>query len=452
MNIHGKTIIELSDAKTGKLVQKTEDNNMLTNALTYFYKQGGMTNPTAFNADILRGADVITNLLGGILCLDTAINEDATIVRVPAGVGMTANGAYNVLNTGNPPELGSYNENESGWQQDGSFKMVWDFTTSQGNGTVACVCLTSRLEGYKGIGNKASNTAKTDNILVIESYNGGWGKGLGSDRCLVGYYGNKMHVLNERQGMIHPYTVPIDKVTFNEYSYPVTEIDVRESISARLLNSYEITIPSPLHGKGGSGELHYAIIDTYCKNGISYILIGGYYNSTNPTIAGECYVLKYNVATHTFTDCIALQATGDNNNIWGISDKYVIIGKEAIEIADPTNKIALADAGNIITTVYDGTIGKMKAFDSDTFEGYYSRDGWAHILRADVDAEAFYQCNGAGLYVDSVGDIPNNPLLKIAGRVTRDPRYIATINNLETPVVKTPDKMMKVTYVISFDD
>lgn len=450
MNIHGKTIIELSDAKTGKLVKRTEDNNMLTNALSLFYKQGGMTNPTAFNADGLRGNDVITNLLGGILCLDTALSEDATIVRVPAGVGMTANGAYNVLNTGNPPELGSYNENESGWQQDGSFKMVWDFTTSQGNGTVACVCLTSRLEGYKGIGNKASNTAKTDNLLTIENYNGGWSKGLGSDPCLVGYYGNKMHVLNAIQGIIHAYTVPIDKVTFNEYSFPVTEIDVRESINARLLNSYELTIPSPLHGKGGSGELHYAIMDTYCKNGVSYILIGGYWNTTNPTIAGECYVLKYNVATHTFTDCIALQATGNNNNIWGISDKYVIIGKEAIEFDNPANTIDLADAGNIITTVYDGTIGKMKAFDSDTFEGYYSRDGWSHILRADIDAEAFYQCNGAGLYIDSVGDVANNPLLKIAERMTRDPRYIASINNLQEPVVKTADKTMKVTYVIRF--
>lgn len=451
MNIHGKTIIELSDAKTGKLVQRTEDNNMLTNALTYFYKQGGMTNPTAFNADILRGYDVIINLLGGILCLDTAINEDATIVRVPSGVGMTANGAYNILNSSNPPEMGSWNENESGWQQDGSFKMVWDFTTSQGNGTVACVCLTSRLEGYKGIGNKASNTAKSDNILVIESYNGGWGKGLGEYPTILGYHDNKLHVFNMYQGRITwSLSDLVDKMTINEYSYPVTSIDVRESMDARLLNSYELTIPSPLHGKGGN--VVYAVMDSYCKNGIAYIMVGGYYNPSNPTISGEMYVLKYNVATHTFTDCIALQATGDNNNIWGISDKYVIIGKEAIEIADPTNKIALADAGNIITTVYDGTIGKMKAFDSDTFEGYYSRDGWAHILRADVDAEAFYQCNGAGLYVDSVGDIPNNPLLKIAGRVTRDPRYIATINNLETPVVKTPDKMMKVTYVISFDD
>ena len=188
MNIKGKTIIELSDAKTGKLVQKTEDNNMLTNALTYFYKQGGMTNPTAFNADALR-SDALHYLLGGILCLDTALSEDATIVRVPAGVGMTANGAYNVLNTGNPPELGSWNENESGWQQDRSYKMVWDFTTSQGNGTVACVCLSSWFAGMQGIGNK-SLTNKA-NPVSSGAYNSVRAKGIDPTQYnqVIGYYG-----------------------------------------------------------------------------------------------------------------------------------------------------------------------------------------------------------------------------------------------------------------------
>ena len=70
MKFEGKTIIELKDAKTGKLVQRTEDHNMLTNALTEFYKQGGMTNPTAFNANIIR-IDALHYLLGGVLLLDT---------------------------------------------------------------------------------------------------------------------------------------------------------------------------------------------------------------------------------------------------------------------------------------------------------------------------------------------------------------------------------------------
>ena len=59
MKFEGKTIIELHDAKTGKLVKKTEDKNMLTNALTQFYAQGGMSNPSAFNVSGIRN-DALT--------------------------------------------------------------------------------------------------------------------------------------------------------------------------------------------------------------------------------------------------------------------------------------------------------------------------------------------------------------------------------------------------------
>ena len=164
MKFKGKTIIELADAKTGKLVQRTEDHNMLTNALAMMYAQGGMTNPTMFNASAIR-SDAITQMLGGILLLDTALTEDATIVRVPKGVKMIANGAKGVLNSDTPTEFGSWNEVESGWQSDGSYKMVWDWTTSQGNGTIKTVCLSSYYGGYCGIGN-ASGGTKSGNEAI----------------------------------------------------------------------------------------------------------------------------------------------------------------------------------------------------------------------------------------------------------------------------------------------
>lgn len=36
MKFEGKTIIELFDAKTGKLTKRTEDKNMMTKALNIF--------------------------------------------------------------------------------------------------------------------------------------------------------------------------------------------------------------------------------------------------------------------------------------------------------------------------------------------------------------------------------------------------------------------------------
>ena len=451
-NFRGEVTIDLKDVKTGE-VETYHDHNLVTKALGYFLKQGGLSNPSAFNASALR-TDFIHYMLGGMMCLDTAITDagghDDEIVRVPAGVGMTANGAYNIVNTGNPPELGSWNELESGWQNDGSYKMVWDFTTSQGNGTIATVCLTSLLEGYKGIGNK-SNTAKSTNIVDFGTYNSVWGKGIGTYPNVLGYNGNTVHVYNRYQGkLIETFGETVDKMIINEYAYPFTDIDVRDGIEARLLNTYEVTIPSPLHGRVGDGVI-YAVMDSYCKNGIAYILVGSYYNPTTPTISSEIYVLKYNLATHAFTACIALTAEEANNNIWGISDKWVIIGKEAIQFDNPAISIDLEDASDIVTTAYDGTSGKMKALDSDNFEGVYNRD-WGHILYIDTTQGKILQCNGASLTLDGCGSAPDNDLLRINNAVYRDSRYIATIFNLDSAKTKSADKTMKVTYVLRFNE
>lgn len=445
-NFKGEVTIELTDAKTGK-TERVQNHNMVTKALNYFLKQGGITNPTAFNAEAIRTA-AIDYLLGGMYCLDTALTEDAEIIRVPAGVGMTANGVKGVLNTGNPTELGSYNETESGWQQDGSLRMVWDFSTSQGNGTIAAVCLTSRVAGYKGIGNK-SNTAKSENVATYGNYNYAWEKGIGDYPNVLGYNGNTVQVYNRVQGKLNDNLMEtVDKMIINEYAYPYKATDVRDGIAARLLNTYEVTIPAPLHGKGN--ELVYAVMDAYCKNGISYILVGGYSNPSNPTIAAECYVLKYNLASHAFTACIALTAEGSNNNIWGISDKWVIMGKEAIQFDNPAITIELTDESNLVTTVYDDTNGKMKALGSDNFEGVYNRD-WAHVIHIDTAQHKIFQCNGNGLTIDGCGPAPDNDLLRINNAIYRDPRYIATIFNLDAPKVKDASKMMKVTYLLTFN-
>ena len=154
----GHCKIELTDTKTGKK-EVVEHDNMVTKALEYFFKGGGMTNASAFNSSTIRSS-ALYYLLGGVMCLDTALDEDDEIVRVPAGVMMTANGARDVANNSNPTEMGTYNDIESGWQQDGSLKMVWDWTTSQGNGTIACVGLSSAYGGMLGVGNKLSKTSR----------------------------------------------------------------------------------------------------------------------------------------------------------------------------------------------------------------------------------------------------------------------------------------------------
>lgn len=435
MNIHGKTIIELSDAKTGNLVKRTEDNNMLTNALSLFYKQGGMTNPTAFNAEALR-SDALHYLLGGMLCLDTALSEDATIVRVPAGVGMTANGAYNVLNTGNPPELGSWNENESGWQQDGSYKMVWDFTTSQGNGTVACVCLSSWYAGMQGIGNK-SLTNKA-NSVSSDAYNSIRAKGIDATQYnqVIGYHGNKIYVINNNPNAFGNKT-SIDVMV---YKFPYSEIDVRNIQGAELIETKTVELPSAVQNI----QMTRTYAGATCQKGnLTYMMLISEANADNVSYSSTGYVLIWNNQTETFTNAYVVNPSGieDYHNIVGITPTRAILGNYSIDYANLADVETLTDGLNIAEHTYHPTTKHvLKATQDGTL---YSNTGYYF----DLNSKIILPVNGAY----SLSNFVFNDLMGFEGSaIYRDSRYIATINNLTTPVVKTADKTMKVTYVLRF--
>ena len=153
MGIKGKTTFELTDVSTGE-VEVIEDSNMITNALQEFFTSYGYFGCNVLTIDKnIRENALWKTFLGGLFLFDTALDEDVNNIFMPAGVKMVGNGAKDISNNGNVSELGSYNAIESGVQTDGSIKFVYDFTTTQANGTIACACLTSTTGGYIGMGN-----------------------------------------------------------------------------------------------------------------------------------------------------------------------------------------------------------------------------------------------------------------------------------------------------------
>ena len=169
MKIKGHTEIQLTNVKTGE-VKTYHDDNMMTNGLAEFMKNHGMLCGTPFT-DAVKN-DLINTLLGGILLFDTALTENANNTRLTDGVKMTANAAQGVTHTGDPSELGSYDANESGWQNAAHtvYRHVFTWTTSQGNGRIASACLTSKPHGFIGEGNGTSKTQVTDNNLNLFTY------------------------------------------------------------------------------------------------------------------------------------------------------------------------------------------------------------------------------------------------------------------------------------------
>jgi hypothetical protein len=146
MALKGHTRIELTNVETGE-VEVHEDNNMVTNALSKLLGNYGCfcNNPLSGIVNDTP-ASTVRKLTGGLMLFDKEIEGNPEIINAPAGTSVVGCGsliAYNGTNT----MAGSYNETESGWTEEGGYKHVWDFTTSQANGNIACACLTTNAGG-----------------------------------------------------------------------------------------------------------------------------------------------------------------------------------------------------------------------------------------------------------------------------------------------------------------
>lgn len=165
MKIKGSAEIILTDHETGEVVQHVKEDNLITNGIAGFLKNHGMINTTPFTDEKFNNIemwnDLVTNLFGGILLLDTAQTEDPDTTFVESGTKMIGNATYGLQHTGDPQELGSWDGDETGWiynhdVRTNVYQFVYHWERQQGNGSIASICLTSRIHGFEGEGNTQS--------------------------------------------------------------------------------------------------------------------------------------------------------------------------------------------------------------------------------------------------------------------------------------------------------
>ena len=149
--IHGNTRITLRNPISGNIIKDIEsENTFQSTVIAKAFRGLGSATSNPLNNSETRNKALWKNMVGGIFLFDKSIPSNSQYM--PKGTKMTANGSYNVTNGGVPTELGSWNESESG-ASSSAITMVYDWNTSQGNGKIASVCLTSRVGGYIGYGN-----------------------------------------------------------------------------------------------------------------------------------------------------------------------------------------------------------------------------------------------------------------------------------------------------------
>ena len=478
MAIKGKTTFELTDVNTGE-VEVIEDSNMITNGLQEFLRTYGYFGCDILSEGAIRTSSLWVNLLGGLFLFDKAIEEDANNTFMPAGVKMIGNGSKDISNSGTVTELGSYNATESGLQNDGSIKLVYDFSTAQANGTIACACLTSRVGGYMGMGNDSNRYYNESYIL---------NKFISDNFChsgIVGPVNDASHILYPVYSenaiyFTNPYNITYSssyasqhwsvtkKIQILKVRAGFTSVGIKDCRDLRnIVATYDVDIPQDILDYMGTST-NYTIISRDSERNV-YII---FKSSSSSFSAGDfCWIMKIDKDMK----ATAYKFTNNVGKSLRLNDKYITFDGDylwAYAYSSPyyLYGIKYSDSTQIIETgVKKGSVYNLYTVEKNLI-GIYSEYGSNKYYAPtvyDVVNRTHRQVNGSqsysniiyipfpdkkGVYLRvyySTSSSDNDPCDLY---VMKDPRYLATINNLTEPVVKTSSKTMKVTYTLTFEE
>lgn len=426
--LHGHTKIELTDVVTGEKKVIEHDNNFQAGVLASYMRSLGAFNNNPYDNDTWNSQAKWRNLVGGILLFRDAIDDsDGEVEYMPDGNQMTANGAYGVVNSGQPVEMGSWNEVESVVGSD-SIVMVYDWDTSHGNGTIGCICLSSETGGYIGYGNPSGVAASTRNFFSNQN-----------SRSVVGF------IHHNSRYEIHDGGIRKTKLC-------VTEGSVFDGIQVNIEHAWTGNqwVADSISGKavcftsnwgssaapGGSFTLD--IFDCETETFETKTIInssGAIIGFRNASCAdGIVYFAQY------------VDGTSNSNPLYGFSlTDGSFIGASVL-----SGSISSAFRGKITDDLLmcgdDNNVTRIKTDSQDNtswkvtngkLQGQMTRINYFSACYDPVFNAIII--NGDGKVSSSSGGC----------QAFKNPLYLATVNNLSSPVTKNNTQTMKVTYTLT---
>lgn len=197
--LKGKTTVKLFDAETGELVQESSSENLVTNAVNNLLngawaaaipgRNSGMQYASSFYSYFFGGitSTIAEQLFGGLMVFSTALTESVTnIIPDATAIDSYIGGGYQGATLSGSTYLGTLNT-ASSEVGDGYATFVWDFTQSQCNGAIACICLTSNVGGYTGLAVNDTDKAVVDNFIKSPCVSANWAKTTYAQEFEEGY-------------------------------------------------------------------------------------------------------------------------------------------------------------------------------------------------------------------------------------------------------------------------
>ena len=488
----GHTKIELKDVNTGE-VKVVEEDNMVTSAL----KRLLFVNPLLANPVADYDSTIIGNLIGGILLFEDAIDEKINTCCVPAGNKMTARGVHGLAYSGVVTECGSFNVNESGLQEDGSVRLVYDFNSSQGNGQISCVSLTSKSGGKMGIGDNIENVdPQTISNVEFNAYGDIRSNIanpylnlalLSSVNNIAVYFTTSYQISVTRAVEFKVYDAPISSISvFDKSVYSSFKGDSKLIPTERLIKTFSVELPEKVLScfrVSGNNDMYRGGYVPYFFDGKIRIIIGPH--SKNIAPKGTAYLCIIDPITETIVvkdivnNSLGSMALSDDRYIstsyqyefdWAsqvaVTQKYLIAPifvdggwkLYRINIEDNTDIVdlgftKLTENSNTIPAIYFRFITEEFVYFEYGYQNQYVINVLAgEVKRTNVNLIAYNS------YTHHSSQVHGNDLLLVNSWLHKSvsghdlyahPVPLITINNLSEPVVKTASQTMKVTYTIS---
>jgi len=153
--------LELIDSSTEEVLESVTEENMITdtannilgiNPMGIFYNTYNKYPDFIWQDNLLP---ICPNMIGGILLFPSTLTESADNVYPLSGNLPGAYASNDVNSTANTAR-GSLNLTESKTLDNG-YRFVWEFTPSQGNGTIAAAALTSAQGGANAYGSTVAD-------------------------------------------------------------------------------------------------------------------------------------------------------------------------------------------------------------------------------------------------------------------------------------------------------
>lgn len=426
MAIKGHAKIELTDVHNGGK-EVIESDNIVTNGAANFMKPLGCSYYNRFNG---FSDPLVTTLYGGLILWDGNIEEDVNKYAKPSNVSMVGNAYYGYKNTSDVPELGSYNASESEVASD-HVKFVYDFATNEGNGEIACLSLVHKSTGMIGFGNKSGKFIDYSSNMVS-------GSGLSfPNDCRYTY------IDTDDSSFIYVYDL-YDSNARSRYIEIKKVTDARLSSKVSLFSNSKVLSTKDIKFSDFCDYTSYSYGYSFNQH---YLYVSVFNNNTEEITICTINIKTGEIVSTKKTDALKSQGFNPSNS----KDLLYLNNCIIVSQYGGACKVLNIDTGKIVDyrgfRIYGNYSYTINDKESFVFHGGRSTTFIFNSERMDFRIINYaYYATGSPLYFYS-GE--NGDMYHYSKGFSRNPFYLGTINNLGTPVTKTADKTMKITYTLT---